>query len=134
MPLIKFQTHARVKCAACHCDLLAEWSEEYFTMSVTPCYVCMANAKANVLEDHEIMARNAAGEPQPIPKTFTSPLRFYPPTDPEPEFGLTLRCNFCGQDMGDDEDGEPVTLDMHTRCRAADRAEYLRDASKDGGA
>lgn len=54
MPLISFQTHARVKCAICHCDLFATWDAEYYTMSVTPCYDCMANAKRNALEDREI--------------------------------------------------------------------------------
>jgi len=59
MPLITFTTHARVKCAVCHCDLLAEWSAEYFTMSVTPCRDCLENAKRNGEEDRMIAKADA---------------------------------------------------------------------------
>jgi len=60
-------------------------------------------------------------------KTYTSPLKF----DPDDEDIPAAKCSFCGGEMGDDPDGEPVTLTMHTRCRRADRAEYDRDAARD---
>ncbi len=112
MPLLKFQTFARVKCSICHCDLVAQWNEEYATMSVAPCYDCMENAKLNALEDRS----NG--------RTFTSPLRFE---------NVINRCAWCGNEIQDVESIEGGN-GMHLSCRALGAAELRHDAKKEGAA
>ena len=138
MPMLTFTTHARVKCAACHCDLMATWNERYYTMEVTPCYDCLANAKRNALEDRigfdkMVYIAKALNLPIPFKEEYTSPLKHEPADEDDPDEYPRNKCGFCGEYI-DFENEHPRMRDRHKSCARAEKAEYLSDAKKDGGA
>ena len=108
MPLITFTTHASVKCAVCHCYLLAEWNAESFIMEVTPCNDCLASARTEIK------------------------FKPYLPFEPLESAG-GLRCNYCGEKMHDGRDTE-CENGRHSWCNSLAKAEAALDALKDGGA
>ena len=138
MPMLTFTTHARVKCAACHCDLMATWNERYYTMEVTPCYDCLANAKRNALEDRigfdkMVYIAKALNLTIPFKEEYTSPLKHEPADDGIDPEEREVKCGFCGEPIYH-EDEHSWMSDRNKSCAMAERAEVLRDARKDGGA